>query len=127
MGDVVDGGDSTREHRWPHLSHAQRDELNDLFRLRREGGGECHRILACDPRGRQEDVLIAERIRPAHDVAAMLVAAAQPAVGDAEELVVVAAERGKPRDLRLPRPRCGSTDERRTGRERIRVKWQLIS
>ena len=45
---------------------------------------------------RQQDVVEAAALGPGDDVAAMFVARAQAAVGDAEEFVIVVAQRRKP-------------------------------
>jgi hypothetical protein len=98
---VIDGGERPREHGRPDLAHAEGDELIDLGGLGGHGGGKGERVLPGDPAGGQEDVLIAKRVGLADDVAAVLVAGAEGAVGDAEEFVVVRAKGGEPGDFTL--------------------------
>ena len=96
LRDVIEGGEGASEHGWPDLAHAQGDELVDRLRLRGHRRGEGEGILSHDPARGQEDVLIAEPVGHPDNVTTVFVAAAEFAVGHAEELVVVAAECGKP-------------------------------
>ena len=71
-----------------------------------------HRILAGDPTGRQQDILVSEFVGLTNNRAAVLVTAAQFPIRHAEKFVVVAAQRREPRDLHRP----GRSTNRHAGR-----------
>ena len=88
-----------RKLRRPHLAAADGDQQADAARERRDAAGERDRIDAQLIARRQQDVVEAAALCRDDDVAAMLVARAQAFVGNAEKFVIVAAQRGKPRDF----------------------------
>ena len=59
MGEVVEGGEGAGEHGGPDFAHAEGDELIDLGGLGGHGAGEREGVLAGDPAGGEEDVLVA--------------------------------------------------------------------
>jgi hypothetical protein len=67
--------------------------------------------------------LVAQRVGPADDVAAVLVVRTQRTVGDPEELVVVGTQRGKPGDLTLA---GGSADRNQVGHGARCSEWSMF-
>ena len=99
FGELVDRGELTGELWQPHLAHADREEQVDLLGVGGDRRGEGGRVDAERVSRRQQHVVEAGAVGGPDDVGTVLPAARERRVGNAEELVVVVAQRAEPRDL----------------------------
>ena len=73
---MIEGGDGARQHRWMDFTHAHGGEQTHLLQLRGHAGREGQRILADLVGRRKQDVLVAQAVGRAYDIAAMIEAGA---------------------------------------------------